>query len=188
VTLHTINFASLQLLQYYNLPSRIPSFDYHTHQTFSIYANLTLVTSIHLVKYVLFTKPFPFHSSSPPLPPPTQTHPLPSSPDSSQEQPDDTDPDAGLTPEEDWVVPGTYQDAQSSKTELGKALRDAIEEVDALGNLEKDMLQQADELLKSMGYKRSLFDIEDGSTSNRSSSSSSSSSSGGGGGDRDGST
>jgi hypothetical protein len=47
--------------------------------------------------------------------------------------------------------------------------------VDALGNLEKDMLQQADELLKSVGYKGSLFDIKDDNSS--------SSSSGGGGGD-----
>ena len=54
-------------------------------------------------------------------------------------------------------IPGTYKDAMSNKTELGSAIRDACSELDALGSLEQSMLQEAEGLLKQVGYKGSLF-------------------------------
>jgi hypothetical protein len=54
-------------------------------------------------------------------------------------------------------VPGGYRDAMSGNTPLGKAVRGACDELDALGALELDTLNQAEALLKSVGYKGSLF-------------------------------
>ena len=54
-------------------------------------------------------------------------------------------------------VPGGYRDAMSGNTPLGKAVRGACDELDALGALELDTLTQAEALLKSVGYKGSLF-------------------------------
>ena len=56
-------------------------------------------------------------------------------------------------------VPGSYRDAMSSKTELGNAVREACDELDALRGLETDVIQQAEELLKGIGMKGSLFDV-----------------------------
>ena len=55
-------------------------------------------------------------------------------------------------------IPGNYKDAMSSKTELGAAIRDACGELDALGSLEQSVLEEAEGLLKQIGYKGSLFD------------------------------
>jgi hypothetical protein len=55
-------------------------------------------------------------------------------------------------------IPGTYQDAMSKKTKLGAAIRDACNELDTLGSLEQSMLQEAEDLLKKVGYKGSLFE------------------------------
>lgn len=55
-------------------------------------------------------------------------------------------------------VPGNYKDAMSSKTELGNAVREACDELDALRGLETDVIQQAEDLLKGIGFKGSLFD------------------------------
>jgi hypothetical protein len=55
-------------------------------------------------------------------------------------------------------VPGNYRDAMNSKTELGAAVRDACNELDALRGLETDVIKQAEDLLKGIGYKGSLFD------------------------------
>lgn len=41
----------------------------------------------------------------------------------------------GLLPEEDWVVPGGYNDSLSTNTQLGRAVHDACLELDALGKL-----------------------------------------------------
>lgn len=63
----------------------------------------------------------------------------------------------GLLPEEDYEVPGTYMDAMSSQTKLGKAVKAAVEELEHLGNLEAEVLQECDDLLKQLGMKGSLF-------------------------------
>lgn len=55
-------------------------------------------------------------------------------------------------------IPGTYKDAMSSKTELGAAIRDACSELTTLGSLEQSLLEEAEGLLKQVGYKGSLFD------------------------------
>lgn len=55
-------------------------------------------------------------------------------------------------------VPGTYRDAMSANTQLGKAVRDACEELDTLSALERETLNEAEELLKKVGFKGSLFD------------------------------
>lgn len=41
----------------------------------------------------------------------------------------------GLLPEEDAEIPGSYRDAMSTKTPLGKAVAGACDELDALGSL-----------------------------------------------------
>lgn len=41
----------------------------------------------------------------------------------------------GLLPEEDPEIPGTYKDAMSSNTQLGKAVKEACDELDTLGTL-----------------------------------------------------
>lgn len=45
----------------------------------------------------------------------------------------------------------------SSKTELGSAVREACDELDTLRGIETDVIQQAEDLLKGIGYKGSLF-------------------------------
>ena len=40
-----------------------------------------------------------------------------------------------MTPEEDWEVPGTYQDAMKAGTKLGKAVAGACDELATLGTL-----------------------------------------------------
>ena len=72
-------------------------------------------------------------------------------------------------------IPGNYRDAMNNKTELGAAIRDACSELDALGSLEQNLLQEAEGLLKQVGYKGSLFEQpnkDEGSSSSSSSSSS----------------
>lgn len=59
----------------------------------------------------------------------------------------------GLTPEEDWVVPGSNMGKLSKNTELGRAVDAACDELDHLGGLEDDMLQEADDILKKFGFK-----------------------------------
>lgn len=46
----------------------------------------------------------------------------------------------------------------SANTQLGKAVRDACEELDTLSALERETLNEAEELLKKVGFKGSLFD------------------------------
>lgn len=41
----------------------------------------------------------------------------------------------GLTPEEDYTVPGGYMDSMSSNTQLGRAVQAACEELEQLGKL-----------------------------------------------------
>ncbi|GBF92042.1 hypothetical protein Rsub_04389 [Raphidocelis subcapitata] len=63
----------------------------------------------------------------------------------------------GLLPEEDVEVPGTYFDALNRNTRLGKAVAAAVDELEHLNKMELDSLAQADELLKKLGLKSSLF-------------------------------
>ena len=57
-------------------------------------------------------------------------------------------------------IPGTYRDAMSGNTQLGKAVRDACEELDTLAALEMETLNEAEQLLKKVGFKGSLFNKE----------------------------
>jgi len=57
-------------------------------------------------------------------------------------------------------IPGTYRDAMSRNTQLGKAVRDACEELDTLSALEMETLNEAEQLLKKVGFKGSLFNKE----------------------------
>lgn len=57
-------------------------------------------------------------------------------------------------------IPGTYRDAMTTNTQLGKAVRDACQELDALAALEREALDQAEALLRTVGFKGSLFDIQ----------------------------
>lgn len=70
---------------------------------------------------------------------------------------DEDDESEGLLPEEDWTVPGGYQDSLSSNTELGRAVQNACDELDNLSSLEKESLTKADELLQKLGYKGSIL-------------------------------
>lgn len=70
-----------------------------------------------------------------------------------------------LLPEEDWTVPGGYQDSLSKNTKLGRALDDACSELDHLGKLERESLLKATELLRKLGYKGDLSAPETASTS-----------------------
>lgn len=56
-------------------------------------------------------------------------------------------------------IPGTYRDAMTSNTPLGKAIKEACGELDNLAALEKETLTEADALLKKLGLKSSLFDV-----------------------------
>ncbi len=58
-------------------------------------------------------------------------------------------------------IPGGFKDAMSSKTELGSAVREACDELDTLRGLETDVIQQAEDLLKGIGYRGSLFSAGD---------------------------
>ncbi|KAI3425046.1 hypothetical protein D9Q98_008424 [Chlorella vulgaris] len=80
-------------------------------------------------------------------------------PAATASEPSSTEPEEadGLLPEEDQQVPGGYQDSLSSNTELGRAVRGACSELETLEGLERDTLQQAEDLLKQMGFKGSLF-------------------------------
>ncbi|KAL3162523.1 hypothetical protein ABBQ32_010179 [Trebouxia sp. C0010 RCD-2024] len=70
----------------------------------------------------------------------------------------------GLLPEEDWTVPGGYQDSLSSNTELGRAVQSACDELDNLSALEKESLTKASELLQKLGYKGDIFQSSPAST------------------------
>lgn len=75
---------------------------------------------------------------------------------------DDDEADAdgfeGLAPEEDAEVPGGYAEAMSASTRLGKAIRSACDELDALAAIEDATLKEADALLGKLGVvKGSLF-------------------------------
>jgi hypothetical protein len=64
----------------------------------------------------------------------------------------------GLAPEEDAEVPGGYAEAMSASTRLGKAIRSACDELDALAALEDEALREADALLGKLGVvKGSIF-------------------------------
>jgi hypothetical protein len=64
----------------------------------------------------------------------------------------------GLSPEEDAEIPGGIAEAMSASTRLGKAIRSACDELDALAALEDEALQKADGLLQKLGVvKGSLF-------------------------------
>lgn len=76
---------------------------------------------------------------------------------SSQSQQQEEQEFEGLLPEEDIEIPGTYFDAMNSQTKLGKAVRAAVEELEHLGDLEVEVLQQCDDLLKKLGMKGSIF-------------------------------
>lgn len=56
-------------------------------------------------------------------------------------------------------IPGTYRDAMTSNTPLGKAIKEACSEIDNLAALEKETLTEADALLKKLGLKGSIFDV-----------------------------
>ncbi|KAL3141091.1 hypothetical protein ABBQ38_003447 [Trebouxia sp. C0009 RCD-2024] len=70
----------------------------------------------------------------------------------------------GLLPEEDWTVPGGYQDSLSSNTELGRAVQSACDELDNLSALEKESLTKASKLLQKLGYKGDIFQNAPAST------------------------
>ena len=70
----------------------------------------------------------------------------------------------GLLPGEDTQIPGTYHDAMSGSTPLGKAVRSTCDELDALAALEQQTLADAEQLLKSMGWRGSLFDSRSSSS------------------------
>ncbi|GMH33305.1 hypothetical protein BSKO_01139 [Bryopsis sp. KO-2023] len=57
----------------------------------------------------------------------------------------------GLTPEEDFVVSGGSNDSLSSNTDLGKAVRAACDELDHLGGLEAELMEEAFDILKGAG-------------------------------------
>jgi hypothetical protein len=59
----------------------------------------------------------------------------------------------GLNSEEDWVVPGTNMNMLSQNTELGQAVSRACDEMEMLGDLEADVLKQAEAVLQRFGYK-----------------------------------
>ena len=50
------------------------------------------------------------------------------------------------------------------KSQLGAAIRDACEELNTLGGLEQGVLQEAEDLLKQVGFKGSLFETNQLST------------------------
>uniref|UniRef100_A0A7S3RBI0 Uncharacterized protein n=1 Tax=Dunaliella tertiolecta TaxID=3047 RepID=A0A7S3RBI0_DUNTE len=59
----------------------------------------------------------------------------------------------GLSPEEDEQVPGSYADAMNPNSKLGKAVKAACAELEELNNLELEILDQAQDVLKRLGVK-----------------------------------
>lgn len=70
-----------------------------------------------------------------------------------------TRPSTNTSPSLSMQIPGTYRDAMTSNTPLGKAIKEACSELDNLAALEKETLTEADALLKKLGLKSSLFDV-----------------------------
>lgn len=73
---------------------------------------------------------------------------------------DDTEDDDTadlLPPEEDEQISGSYRDALNPNKPLGRAVNDACAELDHLGQLEREQLEQAQALLSKLGYKGSIF-------------------------------
>eukprot|EP00208_Stichococcus_sp_RCC1054_P001042 CAMPEP_0206142044 /NCGR_PEP_ID=MMETSP1473-20131121/15216_1 /ASSEMBLY_ACC=CAM_ASM_001109 /TAXON_ID=1461547 /ORGANISM="Stichococcus sp, Strain RCC1054" /LENGTH=161 /DNA_ID=CAMNT_0053536859 /DNA_START=119 /DNA_END=604 /DNA_ORIENTATION=- len=62
-----------------------------------------------------------------------------------------------LTEEEDWEVPGSIVDARNPRSKLGKAIKEAAEEMNHFGDLERENLQQAQALLEKLGYKGNIM-------------------------------
>ena len=62
-----------------------------------------------------------------------------------------------LLEEEDFTVPGGANDSLSPNTKLGQAIRQACDELEHLSNMEMDSLVAADELLRKLGVKSSIF-------------------------------
>lgn len=60
----------------------------------------------------------------------------------------------GLSPEEDDVVAGGYFEAMNGNTKLGKAVRSACDELEHLGSLESELIDQAQSLLNKLGLKK----------------------------------
>ncbi|PSC69426.1 hypothetical protein C2E20_7059 [Micractinium conductrix] len=85
------------------------------------------------------------------------THTAAAAATSGGDPPAAEDEPQGLLPEEDAQIPGGYRDAMSSNTPLGKAVRGVCEELDTLGGLERQTLEEAEALLKQLGFKGSLF-------------------------------
>ncbi|KAF5832831.1 hypothetical protein DUNSADRAFT_11170 [Dunaliella salina] len=84
----------------------------------------------------------------------------PAKPDSPQQQvPEgfvqdiDLEGFEGLSPEEDEQVPGSYADAMNPNSKLGKAVKAACAELEELNNLELEILDQAQDVLKRLGVK-----------------------------------
>lgn len=75
-------------------------------------------------------------------------------PDTDAQEEQDDDGFEGLLPEEDFTVPGGYQDSLSSNTPLGRAVREACDELDHLNKMEADVLGEATALLKKLGIKQ----------------------------------
>jgi hypothetical protein len=69
----------------------------------------------------------------------------------------DEDDFEGLTPEEDWEVGGSNLGSLSKNTELGRAVDAACDELEHLGHLENETLQQADDILKKFGFKPAVM-------------------------------
>lgn len=63
----------------------------------------------------------------------------------------------GLSPDEDEEVPGTYADAMNPNTKLGRAIKRATEEIQTLSGLERESLQQCQDLLAKLGYKGNIL-------------------------------
>ena len=91
--------------------------------------------------------------------------PLQPPPKRSEEEDDDNF--EGLTPEEDWEVPGNPMSALSQNTEIGRAVSDACDEMGELGSLEADVLQKANDVLKKHGYKSNLEVVPPKDSSNQ---------------------
>jgi hypothetical protein len=62
----------------------------------------------------------------------------------------------GLTPDEDYEVPGNAMSVLSQNTELGRAVSAACDEMHHLGGLEADVLRQAEDLLRKHGGQGNL--------------------------------
>lgn len=70
---------------------------------------------------------------------------------------DEEDDFEGLSPEDDWVVPGNNLGSLSQNTELGRAVDGACDELEHLAGLETGVLQEADDILKKFGFKSSIL-------------------------------